>query len=104
MAPETEVRLGTHFRRVGEVEVDGRRRISLGKVGIPEHKRYFVSENEAGEILLVPARSIPAREAIVWDNPELLASLVRGMEQAAQGQLEDRGSFAQYVEDDEDTA
>src|SRR5438067_1841883 len=79
MAPDTQVLGDTLFRRVGEVEVDGRRRISLGKVGIRDHTRYFVNENAEGEILLVPARSIPAREALIWENQELGASLARGM-------------------------
>lgn len=40
------------------------------------------------------------REAFVWENPDLLASLQRGIEQAAVGQVEDRGSFAAYAEED----
>lgn len=53
-----------------------------------------------GVIKLVPARTIPAREAFVWENSDLLASLQRGIEQAAVGKVEDRGSFAVYAEDD----
>lgn len=36
-----------------------------------------------------------------WIAPESTRSLSRGMEQAARGELVDRGSFAQYAEDDE---
>ena len=88
------------YRAVGEVEVDARRRVSLGKLGRPEHTRYSVNEGPDGELLLVPVRSIPARETIVWENPQLLASLKRGMEQAALGQVKDLGSFAQYVDEE----
>ena len=85
----------TKFRRVGEADLDNRRRISLGKVGRREHTRYIVEENAEGEIRLIPAKTIPAREAIVWDNPALLRSLRRGMEQAAAGELESRGRFTE---------
>lgn len=91
--------MANKFRRVGEVEVDARRRVSLGRFGRSEDRRYLVEEGPGGELRLIPARTIPAREAIVWENPELLASLRRGMEEAALGKLEDRGSFAQYADD-----
>jgi hypothetical protein len=38
--------------------------------------------------------------AEVGENPELLASLKRGMEQAALGELESHGSFAKYLDDE----
>lgn len=44
----------------------------------------------------------PPREALVWEDPELMASLRRGLEQAARGDVEDRGSFEQYADDEED--
>src|SRR4051794_31834462 len=69
------------FTRTGEVEVDSRRRVSLGRVdAVQEHPRYFVSTAADGRILLVPARSIPAREAVIWENEAIRASLIRGME------------------------
>lgn len=90
------------FRRVGETDVDGRRRISLGRVGSSDHTRYDVYENDLGEILLVPLVSIPAREMIVWQNPQVRESLLRGMELASLGKVVDRGSFAKYADDDVD--
>jgi hypothetical protein len=97
------------FRQVAEVEVDGRRRISFGRVSaVREHTRYFVMEGPDGEIRLIPVKSVPAREAIIWENPELLASLKRGLEQAALGKVRPLGSFREYLDDkddaDEDTA
>ena len=47
----------THF--VGEVEVDPRRRISLGRAGDPKHKRYRVEEDDMGVLTLTPVVSIP---------------------------------------------
>ena len=61
--------------------------------------RLFRANPSEGPLL---PRRIPAREALVWDNPELLASLKRGREQVALGKLDDRGSFAQHVDEDDD--
>lgn len=78
------------FRRVGEVDVDARRRVSLGRAGKREHTRYIVEHNEEGVIRLIPAKTIPAREAIVWEDDRVRASLARGMEQATTGKVRPR--------------
>lgn len=98
--------VGDHaaFHAAGEAEVDGRRRISLGKIGNSDHTRYEVYENDLGEILLVPVVSIPARELAILQNPTLRASLLRGLDQAARGKLVDLGSFAHYLADEDDSA
>jgi hypothetical protein len=90
------------FKHAAQTDLDSRRRVSLGKVGRPEHTRYEILENDLGEILLVPLVSIPAREMIVWENAQVRSSLARGMEQAALGKVVDRGSFAQYADEDDD--
>jgi hypothetical protein len=46
-------------RFVAEVEVDPRRRVSLGKAGHPEHTRYRVEEDEVGVLTLTPVVSVP---------------------------------------------
>ena len=46
-------------RVVGEVEVDARRRLSLGRAGKPEHTRYQVVEDEVGVLTLTPLVSVP---------------------------------------------
>ena len=42
-----------------------------------------------------PAR-VPARERLIWEDARLRASLIRGMKQAAAGELHDLGSFKDY--------
>lgn len=39
---------------VGEVEVDSRRRVSLGRAGKKEHTRYRVEEDDMGVLTLTP--------------------------------------------------
>lgn len=49
-----------HAKRfIAEVDVDPRRRISLGKAGKPGHRRYRVEEDEMGVLTLTPVISVP---------------------------------------------
>lgn len=56
---------------------------------------YRVLVNEAGQILLDP---IHPKEQWLWQNPEALAMVRRGIQQAAAGEVHDLGSFAQYAD------
>ncbi len=57
------------------VEVDARRRISLGKLGKRDQTRYLVSEQPDGSLLLTPAVVMTAHEAALLRNPELVAQI-----------------------------
>lgn len=71
-----------------ETEPDGKRRISLGlAVQTPPGVRYRVMQNELGQILLDPVKSVPAYEAWIYENPDRIASIKRGIAQAEAGQL-----------------
>ena len=86
------------FTPVTEVTADDRSRIAFGRAGVQRDARFMVSTNEAGEILLTPLSSIPTREMAVWENPELLASVMRGAVQYAAGDLVERDD----LDEDED--
>ncbi|AXV09782.1 hypothetical protein DVS28_b0012 (plasmid) [Euzebya pacifica] len=70
---------------LGEVEVDGRGRVSLGRFGKTERTRYVVSEDDRGVLTLTPVHSLP-----VTDLPDWLA---RSMAQADRGQGGPRPEF-----------
>lgn len=70
----------THF--VGEVEVDLRRRISLGKAGQRDHKRYRIEEDDLGVLTLTPVVSVPVTV--------MSERLRRAVELADAGQLQPR--------------
>ncbi len=53
------------------IELDDRRRASLGKVGRPEHRRYFARDEPGGVIVLIPAVVLTATEAALAAAPEL---------------------------------
>ncbi len=89
------------FHRVTETVVDSRRRISLGKAGAVEDTRYAVSVSDDGDILLTPMASIPAREMLIWERPDVMESLDRGIADALAGRTRYLGSFAEYATDDD---
>jgi hypothetical protein len=71
-----------------ETEPDNKHRVNLGPaVHTPQGVRYKVFKNDAGQILLDPVKSVPAYEAWVWENPERIASIQRGIAQANAGKL-----------------
>src|ERR1700678_4298274 len=71
-----------------ETEPDSKHRARLvTPVQTPPGVRYRVMRNDAGQILLDPAKTVPAYEAWVWENPERIASIRRGIAQAEAGNL-----------------
>lgn len=83
-----------------EIETDNRGRIALGKIAT--HTRYRVEANSLGEITLTPLVSIPVREMILLERPDLRAQLEQAIGESERGEGVDLGSFAQYLNDDED--
>ncbi len=57
------------------VELDSRRRITLGRLGNPEHERYLVHEESDGTLVLTPAVVMPAHEAALLRHPELVEQI-----------------------------
>ena len=75
------------------------KRLTLGKAlaGFDPDVRFDVYRNEAGQIVLDPRVSIPAREAWLFRIPEALAAVRRGLDEAAQGKTRSLGSFARHA-------
>ncbi|MFM5890508.1 MAG: hypothetical protein ACKPFD_15060 [Dolichospermum sp.] len=82
---------------------DKRGRLTL--VVEAKSKEYRVMKNPFGQILLDPVDpvvNISERELWLWKNPEAMASLQKGIQEAAAGELNDLGSFAEYADLDID--
>jgi len=77
----------THFKRVGEsVKPDAKKRVVLPQppaTGVT----YHVYINSLGQIVLDPQVTIPASELWLFQNPEALASVRRGLADAAKGKV-----------------
>ncbi len=54
------------------LELDERRRASLGRIGRPEHRRYLVAEEPDGTIVLTPAVVMSELEARFLANRKLV--------------------------------
>ena len=86
-----------------ETEPDKKHRVSLGTaIQTPDGVRYKVMQNEFGQILLDPVKSVPAREAWLHENPERLQSVLRGIAQAENGQVVKRDLGIDDSEDEDD--
>ncbi len=76
------------FRYLGkEVEPDERKRLALS-AAMPnsiEGLRYRVFKNAQGQILLDPVKSVPAYEAWIYENPKILRSILKGVEDVEAG-------------------
>ncbi|MBI4533389.1 MAG: hypothetical protein HY711_05520 [Candidatus Melainabacteria bacterium] len=71
-----------------ETEPDNKHRVSLGTaVKTPAGVRYKVLQNDLGQILLDPVKTVPAYEAWIYENPDRIESIRRGIMQAQSGQL-----------------
>jgi len=80
---------------------DSKGRICLGKLaqGISS---FRVSIDDRQRIVLEPFAEIPATEKWLFENPDARESVRRGLDDAAEGRVSDRGSFAQYGDEPDD--
>ena len=90
-------------RTVQTKNTDSKGRITLGE-GFAN--RTLIVEDRGDEIVLRLARVIPEKEAWLYENPEALAALRRGLAQAKAGQLRNgpdlakAAKLAKQLEDD----
>ena len=57
---------------------------------------------EVGQTLLSPEIGVPLHEAWLYKNPEALASVSRGLQDAAEGRVHELDSFAEFADDEID--
>lgn len=76
------------FHKVADsVKPDAKRRVVLHGIQIEEGISYHIYKNSVGQIVLDPQVTIPASEAWLFNNPEALSSVRRGLSDAAQGRI-----------------
>src|SRR5579862_4174929 len=79
---------------------DSKKRVSLTKVVTDASVTFNIYVNKLGQIVLDPQKSVPAHEAWLFEDKKVLASVKRGLKQAAKGTTKNLGSFAKYAEED----
>ncbi len=80
------------------VRIDGKNRVTLGAIAQPG-EQFTVYREPSGNIVLQPAKIVPANEAWLWENKAALASVLQGMREAEAGQTQDLGDFSQYAKE-----
>ncbi len=78
----------TDFKKVANsVKPDAKKRVTLKRVEVQEGTTYHIYSNSIGQIVLDPQVTIPASEAWLFNNPGAIASVRRGLSDAAQGKV-----------------
>ena len=83
-----------------DLRPDNKGRIQLGKLA-KDVVRYRMVLEENGTIKLYPEVAIPMDEVWLYKNNEALNSVLNGMQQAHTGKTLHRGSFSQYLDEEE---
>jgi len=87
-----------NLTRIAEnVRPDPKRRVLLPKALVKEGITYHIYINSFEQVILDPQVTIPTSELWVFENKDILASIDKGMTEAANGQVIKCGSFAKYV-------
>jgi len=77
-----------NLKRVAEgVKPDAKKRVVLPKSLVTEGITYHIYSNSIGQIVLDPQVTIPASEAWIFNNPEVLALVKRGLADASEGRV-----------------
>lgn len=84
-----------------KVNLDSRNRIPLTRILGDCEARTFDLYWEKGKLILIPLVEIPEREAWIYKNKKALASLERGLKDAAQGKVK-KLDLSRLPEIDED--
>jgi len=71
----------------GSVKPDSKKRVVLPAFLVGEDITYHIYSNSVGQIVLDPQVSVPASEAWLFKNPDAIASVRRGLAEAAQGKV-----------------
>ena len=81
---------------------DAKGRVTLGKMadGISS---FRATQNIDGSIVLKPYVEIALKDSWLAKNPEALASVRRGLADAAAGRVHDLGDFSKYADGDIET-
>ena len=76
------------LKRIAEgVKPDAKKRVVLPKALVREGITYHIYSNSIGQIVLDPQVTIPASEAWLFNNRDALASVQRGLSDAARGRV-----------------
>jgi hypothetical protein len=79
---------------------DAKGRITLGALAMGV-SGFLVTVSKDQKIVLEPFSEIPAREKWLFTNKAALNSVQQGLEDAKAGRLKSKGSFSQYLDEED---
>lgn len=84
------------------VRPDAKGRITLGHLadGI---SGFSITKDKNNRLILEPYTEIPLREKWLFDNDVALAKVKKGINDAAEGRVRERGRFSHYINDASDS-
>lgn len=80
------LKVDDEFEEISTHTVDGRQRVTLGDL-VKDTRRVRVYRNARGELLLQPVMEVPAAEVWLFQHPEALTAVKKGLEDAAKGRV-----------------
>jgi len=83
----TIIKDGELTRIPGSVKPDSKKRVVLPSFLVGEDITYHIYSNSVGQIVLDPQVTVPASEAWLFKNPDAIASVRRGLAEAAQSKV-----------------
>jgi len=83
----TIIRDENFIKRADGVKPDSRRRLNLPKSLVGEGITYHIYSNSMGQIILDPQVTIPAAELWLFQDADALASVKRGLTDAARDKV-----------------
>ena len=83
------------------LSLDTRNRVNLSKF-LPKNGNVHAvqAHMEGNKIILELMAEIPAYESWIYENPEVIRSINKGIEEAKEGKLKDRPSYADFANDE----
>ena len=88
------------FEEYGEVKVDSKNRVSLGRTGQAPVFSYKVYRNSIGQIILDPQVTLPAHEAWIFKNEKVKQLIQKGLHEAKNKRfMKADEDYSKYVKD-----
>lgn len=88
------------FEEYGEVKVDSKNRVTLGRAGPAPVFSYKVYRNSLGQIILDPQVTIPAHEAWLFKNEKAKQLVQKGLHEAKNKRLVKADEdYTKYIKD-----
>jgi len=89
-----------HFEEYGEVKVDSKNRVALGRTGPAPVFSYKIYRNSLGQIILDPQVTLPAHEAWIFKNEKAKQLVQKGLHEAKSGRLAKADeNYSKYIKD-----